>query len=213
MCLNQLYSQLYSALDYTPLSQSLYSIFDGARSSSWYRKPIADRCFLASPGLGMDRHSISQLDDYLYRSLAEAREDPKRRQTSSPRRVLIVDDHEDNLMLARYIVEEEGHQVTAVLSGDDAVEMAIAHQPHLILLDIVLGETSGIDIFHQIKQYEQFAQTPVVGITALTRQDVQQEAIAIGFADYLLKPYHIEDLCRIVETYCGVAEDMSKSED
>lgn len=196
------------------VSQRVYSIFDSAQSSFRYRRPVADRCFL--PVSGVSRATRSYADRLSERAgavpSAKDLRAPVRKRAALSRRVMIVDDHEDNLMLARYIVEEEGHQVMGVLSGEEAVETAIAYQPDLVLLDIVLGEVSGIDIFRQLKQYEQFAHTPVVGITAMTQRDVQREAIAIGFADYLFKPYHIEELCQIVETYCnGIASAHSLS--
>lgn len=119
------------------------------------------------------------------------------------RHVLIVDDNEDSLMLARYIVEDKGYDVVAHPSGHGVIDVAIAYRPDLVLLDIALGKTSGIDIFHQLKQQSQLAQVPVVAVTALAQSSVKEEAIAIGFSDYLLKPYRVEALAEIVEKYCA----------
>ena len=185
--------------DYSLVSQRVYSIFDSRRALRRYRRPVADRCFLPKAGLSHTIPSyISSANSYDNRAVRCQGE------LSEQKRVLIVDDHEDSLMLARYVVEGEGYHTATALCAEDAVDIAIAYRPHLILLDIVLGNVSGIDVFRNIKQYEQFSQVPVVGVTALTRDDVRQEAIEIGFADYLLKPYNIEDLCQIVRTYCGL---------
>ena len=179
----------------------------GSNIPAGYKKPVVDRCFVSA--------GRSLRTDYGYESAyQDGLEIPSGRKAQKsaalkpslqqmPQRVLIVDDHEDNLMLARYIVEEEGHTVAAILSGHDAVESAITFRPDLILLDILLDNISGLDIFRQLKQYEQFERTPVVAVSAITQLSIRQEAIAIGFADYLTKPYHIEDLCQILEKHCS----------
>ena len=176
-----------------------------------YQQPMVDRCYLPE--------EIEMPHFRGYRSrLSDPIEIPVRQHTRNsprPKRVMIVDDNEDNLMLACYIVEEEGYLVTAVASGHKAVETAIACQPDIILLDIALGSVSGIDVFYQIKRYEQFANMPIVAITALAQASIKREAIAVGFADYLLKPYRIETLCELVKKHIQkkpvVAGELSSS--
>jgi CheY-like chemotaxis protein len=66
----------------------------------------------------------------------------------------------------------------------------------------VLPEFSGVDLLRQLKQNEQTRQIPTVAVTALARSQDRQAFLAEGFDDYLSKPFSIDDLAALVQTYC-----------
>ncbi|MFK8185595.1 MAG: response regulator [Phormidesmis sp.] len=135
----------------------------------------------------------------MVRSLHVEENDPI--QSQPKQRVLVVDDNEDSLMLARYILEDGNYSVKTLPSGHEVIKTAIAYRPDLILLDLALGDISGIEVFLQLKQYEPLANVPVIAVTAFAQEAIKEEAIGMGFADYVIKPYHVEDLYQVIAKY------------
>ncbi|WP_121968487.1 response regulator [Leptolyngbya sp. BC1307] len=118
-----------------------------------------------------------------------------------PYSILIIDDDEDNLLFAQYAVESMGYQATSVWSGDGAIATALTCFPDIILLDILLKDISGIDVFKRLRQHELIAQVPVIAVTALDHPRDRQRIAAAGFSDYLAKPYMLEELAAIISRH------------
>lgn len=123
------------------------------------------------------------------------------REDTRQRSVLIIDDNDDNLLFAQYAVEHLGYRTTAIKSGHGAVATAMTCLPDIILLDILLKHINGIDVFHQLRQHETLAHVPIVAVTALARPCDRANIMAAGFSDYLLKPYMIADLQRMLSRH------------
>ncbi len=115
--------------------------------------------------------------------------------------ILILDDDEDNLLFAQYAVESLGYQATSIRSGDGAVAAALNCFPDIILLDILLKEDDGIDVFSRLRKHEQIAWIPVVAVTALAHPRDRQRIAAAGFSDYLAKPYMIDELAAMIQRH------------
>jgi len=118
--------------------------------------------------------------------------------------VLIVDDDEDSLLVARYIVEAIGCKVVPVSSGHDVVSAALKCHPDVILLDLRLDGISGIEVYKQLRQCEQLASVPVIAVTAVSHPSERSMVMAAGFSDFLLKPYLANDLCEVVSGYLPI---------
>ncbi|MDJ0682083.1 MAG: response regulator [Xenococcaceae cyanobacterium MO_167.B52] len=108
--------------------------------------------------------------------------------------ILVVDDDQDNLLFASYIVELLG--MNCIVSDDSRETLFLVKKllPDLILLDIVMPSLSGIDIAHQIKLDKNVNHIPIIAVTGLTRKQEKTQIINAGFNDYLCKPYLIEEL-------------------
>ena len=108
--------------------------------------------------------------------------------------ILVVDDDQDNLLFASYIVELLG--MNCIVSDDSRETLFLVKKllPDIILLDIVMPSLSGIDIAHQIKQDKNVNHIPIIAVTGLTREQEKTQIINAGFNDYLCKPYLIEEL-------------------
>ena len=126
------------------------------------------------------------------------RGDRQKSESTRQRNVLIIDDDDDNLLFAQYAVEYLGYRATSITSGQGAVAIAMTCLPDIILLDILLRNVSGIDVLHQLRQQESIAHVPVVAVTALARPCDHRNIMAAGFSDYLLKPYMIDELERMI---------------
>lgn len=137
--------------------------------------------------------TIQDLASFAKREIAQAVRQPL---------VLVIDDDDDNLLLMKYALEMFNCVFLGRTDGLDALPLAQTCQPALILLDIVLPQFSGIDLLQQLKQNEQTRHIPTIAVTALARTEDRQELLEAGFDDYISKPFLIDDLEVLVQTYC-----------
>ena len=111
-------------------------------------------------------------------------------------KILIIDDDEGLVhFLSRYF-KRKGHNVTACLSGQEAMEKITTDDFDLILLDYKMPEINGLDTLSKIKSIE--VKTPVIIMTAYGTTDLAIETMKRGAYDYLIKPFNRKDLTRIV---------------
>ncbi|MEO1375802.1 MAG: response regulator, partial [Cyanobacteria bacterium J06635_10] len=108
--------------------------------------------------------------------------------------VLTVEDNEDNLLIISYVVESLGCRLLGETNGVTTLQIAKQYQPNLILMDIMLPDTNGVDIFYQLQRDPFTSSIPVVAMTALAMPREQQEIRKAGFHGYIIKPYMLEDL-------------------
>lgn len=108
--------------------------------------------------------------------------------------VLVVDDHEDNIIFATGSLELLNFECIVARNGKSAIEMAIAKLPDIILLDVVMPKMNGITVTQILKQNPLTKNIPIVAVTGLAYKSQQQKIMKAGFDDYLCKPYMIEEL-------------------
>ena len=113
-------------------------------------------------------------------------------------RVLIVEDDSDNLFYAECAVEEFGYQWASTRLGCMALPLALAYKPDIILLDIWLKEVTGFDVLRHLQQHSQTMHIPAIAVTALSTPRELKRIAEAGFANYLMKPYLLEDLGRLL---------------
>lgn len=116
-------------------------------------------------------------------------------------RVLIVEDDKDNLFYAECAVEEFGYQWASTRLGCMALPLALAYKPDVILLDIWLKEVTGFDVLRHLQQHSQTMHIPAIAVTALSTPREVKRITEAGFANYLIKPYLLEDLGRLLASH------------
>jgi CheY-like chemotaxis protein len=105
-----------------------------------------------------------------------------------PKHVLVVEDNPYSLELISELVQADGHRVTAVTSGDEALSRARADHPDLILMDIQLPGIDGLSVTRALKADPETMKIPIVGVSAhVLREDVKR-AFEAGCIAYLPKP-------------------------
>jgi two-component system, cell cycle response regulator DivK len=120
--------------------------------------------------------------------------------TESPL-VLIVDDNERNLKLARDVLHAAGFRTLGGASGAEAIALAERHLPHVILMDIGLPDMDGATAARKLKKATRTAAIPVVALSAVPLEG--DWFLAAGFAGYLEKPIRIRDFPDQVRGYCA----------
>ena len=117
--------------------------------------------------------------------------------------VLIVEDNELNMKLFNDLLEANGYKTLKTSSGVEAVELARAHKPDLILMDIQLPEVSGLDVTRWIKADEELKNIPVVAITAFAMKGDEERIREGGCEAYLSKPISVSKFIETVRNFAG----------
>jgi CheY-like chemotaxis protein len=103
-------------------------------------------------------------------------------------RVLVVDDDREVRGLVAGMLRRDGYTVVEAGDGPEALDVAARLRPDLVLLDMTLPGMDGVEVARQLKATPLLATIPVVALSALTQEGVQQRALAAGCARYLTKP-------------------------
>ncbi len=101
--------------------------------------------------------------------------------------ILVVEDNPDNMMTIKALLEGYG-QVLEATDGLNGIEMAMVHQPNLILMDIALPGMNGIETMQEIRKSELLKNTPVVAVSASAMKGDREHFLACGFNEYISKP-------------------------
>ena len=124
---------------------------------------------------------------------------------SGPKTVLIVEDNALNLRFFSDLLGLHGYSTLTTSLGRAAVQLALRHKPHLIVLDIQLPDISGMDVARQLKADEETRAIPIIAVTAFAMSNDRVKILASGCEDYLAKPFRGSELIRLVELYTGVS--------
>jgi two-component system cell cycle response regulator DivK len=106
--------------------------------------------------------------------------------------ILIVEDNEKNLKLVRDVLQFKGYRTLEAETAEDALALAQAHQPDLILMDIQLPGTDSVTTLHRLKAEPGTAAIPVIALTAFAMKDDRQRFLDAGFDGYLDKPINVK---------------------
>jgi len=117
------------------------------------------------------------------------------------KKILVVEDNEQNLYLVTFLLEQRGYEVISASTGRKGVEKAQAEKPDLILMDIQLPKMNGYEATTQIKSMPDINRIPIVAITSYAMTGDREKALAIGCAGYIEKPFAPETFVSEVEKY------------
>ena len=118
--------------------------------------------------------------------------------------VLIVDDKPANLEIIANYLREAGYRIYVASSSKTALKRADSIKPDIILLDILMPETDGIETCRILKADERTADIPVIFMTALTDIEHKKAGFVAGGVDYITKPIQHEELLARVRTHLKI---------
>jgi two-component system phosphate regulon response regulator PhoB len=105
------------------------------------------------------------------------------------RKLLIVDDEEGVRSLVRMTLESDKYDILEARRGDDALGLVREHLPDLVLLDVMLPDTSGVEVCRALKSDPGTKQVTVVMLTAKAQSSDLEEAESAGADGYFTKPF------------------------
>jgi len=116
--------------------------------------------------------------------------------------VLIVDDNERNIRLARDILQVSGFRTIEASTGGESVSLASEHLPDVVLMDIRLPDMDGVEALRALRASEATASIPVVAVTALAMKGDRERFLEAGFDGYLEKPIDVREFPGQVRGFC-----------
>ncbi len=125
-------------------------------------------------------------------------------------RVLVVEDEESIAEAIRYALEVEGFEVLVAGTGSEGVRLAESSRPSLVLLDVMLPESSGLDVCRRIRQS---SDVPIVMLTARDSEADKVAGLELGADDYVVKPFSMRELIARVRAHVRRSERSGQFEE
>ena len=119
-------------------------------------------------------------------------------------RILVVDDQPANLRAVSALLTRYGYEVLTAGTGEQALVLALAHIPDLLLLDMMMPGMDGFELLAEIKLQPQLHRVPVMFLTAAQDRELLLRAFDAGAVDYVTKPFLPEELRARVDTHVGL---------
>jgi two-component system cell cycle response regulator DivK len=115
--------------------------------------------------------------------------------------VLIVEDNEMNMKLARDVLRARGYDIAEAVNGEDGVRLAAERMPDLVLMDIQLPGINGVEAFRQIRGNAATAHIPIVAFTASVTPADRSKITGAGFDGFLSKPINLTEFLATVKRF------------
>jgi DNA-binding response OmpR family regulator len=114
--------------------------------------------------------------------------------------ILLIDDDAGIRDLISLVLRNEGYKVIMAENGENGVSRALAHKPDLILCDITMPGMSGLEVFSEVNYDSNVEMIPFIFVTANAEKIDIRKAMHLGAADYITKPFEIEDVIAAIKT-------------
>ena len=117
------------------------------------------------------------------------------------KRILVVEDEEDNRRIVRDLLTSVGYEIIEAVTGEDGVTAAATHLPELILMDIQLPGLDGYEATRRIKANPALRHIPIIAVTSYALSGDDVKAFAAGCDGYIAKPFEPRALLATLRTY------------
>ena len=117
---------------------------------------------------------------------------------------LVVDDSTANRRILASLLESAGARVITAAGGLEAIDLARAHRPDVIFMDLKMSDLDGLEATRRLGRDPVTATIPVIAVTASAIGDIRQTARDAGCVDYLSKPVRAQALFAMMQTHLGV---------
>jgi DNA-binding response OmpR family regulator len=110
------------------------------------------------------------------------------------KKTALIEDDADLFTLLKYNLEKEGYQFVGLQTGKGALELCRRERPDLLILDIMLPDSDGLDICRSIRSTPELAHIPIIFLTARASESDRIVGLELGANDYLVKPFSVREL-------------------
>jgi len=113
--------------------------------------------------------------------------------------VLIVEDSPDTLLLLCTLFEQKGCRIMPATSGEEALRLALANRPTIIVSDIGMPNMDGYDLLTNLRRLPGLSDVPAIAISGYAMEEDRERATAAGFVAHLAKPVNVEELFALIQ--------------
>jgi len=117
------------------------------------------------------------------------------------KRILVVEDQEDNRRILRDLLTSVGYEIIEAVTGEEGVALAETGHPDLILMDIQLPGIDGYEATRRIRAHPALRQVPIIAVTSYALSGDDVKAMEAGCNDYIPKPYSPRALLAKIRQY------------
>ncbi len=110
------------------------------------------------------------------------------------KKIVLIEDDVDLYSLLKYNLEKEGFGVSGANTGKGAVDLCLRERPDLVVLDIMLPDSDGLDICKRLRKHPELQNTPVIFLTARASETDRIVGLELGANDYIVKPFFIREV-------------------
>ncbi len=118
------------------------------------------------------------------------------------KKIVLIEDDADLFALLKYNLEKEGFAMVGSQTGKGAIELCRRERPDLILLDIMLPDSDGLDICKGIRSHGELAHIPLIFLTARASETDRIVGLELGANDYIVKPFFVRELIARIKIQC-----------
>jgi len=110
------------------------------------------------------------------------------------KKIVLIEDDADLYALLKYNLEKEGFQMTGSQTGKGAIDLCRRERPDLVVLDIMLPDSDGLDICKGLRAQPELATVPIIFLTARASETDRIVGLELGANDYIVKPFFVREL-------------------
>jgi DNA-binding response OmpR family regulator len=110
------------------------------------------------------------------------------------KKIVLIEDDTDLFALVKYNLEKEGFGVAGSQTGKGALEICRRERPDLIILDIMLPDSDGLEICKSLRNHSELGNVPIIFLTARVSETDRILGLELGANDYIVKPFFIREL-------------------
>ena len=126
-------------------------------------------------------------------------------------KILVADDDQSLVRTLTWILKESGYEVVTAPGGEGLLAMVEQERPHLLLLDIMMPQTDGLQLLERLKADERFRDLPVLMISSMPPEEATVRALGLGAADFISKPFRVRELLARVEAHLRTAGELGRA--
>jgi len=127
-------------------------------------------------------------------------------------KILIVEDNPQNMRLVEMTLRSHGYTMLEAADGEAALEVAARERPDLIIMDMQLPRLDGLEVTRRLRQMPEFADVPIIAVTAYAMKGDRQKTAEAGCDAYLPKPINTRELPGIISKMLERKRDNARQE-
>jgi len=117
------------------------------------------------------------------------------------KRILIVEDNENNLKLIRSLLNSQGYETIEARDGEEGIRLAKDQKPDLILMGIQMPVMDGVTAARILKEDPETKDIPIIALTSYAMKGDRERFLSEGFVEYIAKPIKVDEFLEVVRRY------------
>src|SRR6266581_8275190 len=126
-------------------------------------------------------------------------------------KILVADDDQSLVRTLTWILKDNGYDVVTAPGGEGLLGRLEEERPHLLLLDIMMPKTDGLQLLAKMKSDDRFRDVPVLMISSMPPEEATVKALGLGAADFIAKPFRVRELLARVKAHIRSAQELSRA--